>query len=129
MKERTTPGQKSPWETRIHDCVRDSFWRQIRKIGAAAKSERVAPHWPSRLEDKNVGEHQGGEDRCGRHRLRQGQKLSVLQGMTTKLAEAEAHTGEDSDKSRGGRPQLHACKCLTGESQKELSQIEREGVM
>ena len=37
--------ERSRWRTRIHDRVRDSLARQLRRMGATVDMERVAPQW------------------------------------------------------------------------------------
>ena len=39
--------------TRIHDRVRDSLARQLRRVGATVDLERVAPQWSKRYRDQN----------------------------------------------------------------------------
>ena len=41
--EHTLACQRSPWRTRIHDRVRDSLARQLRRMGATVDLKRVAP--------------------------------------------------------------------------------------
>ena len=45
--------QRSPWRTRIHDRVRDSLARQLRRMGATVDLERVAPQWSKRCRDQS----------------------------------------------------------------------------
>ena len=37
----------------MHDRVRDSLARQLRRMGATVKLERVAPKWSKRYRDQN----------------------------------------------------------------------------
>ena len=49
--DHTLACQKSPWRTRIHDRVRDSLARQLRRMGATVDMERVAPQWSKLYRD------------------------------------------------------------------------------
>ena len=51
--DHTLACQRSPWRTRIHDRVRDSFARQLRRMGAAVDLARVAPQWSKRCGDQS----------------------------------------------------------------------------
>ena len=51
--DHTLAGQRSPWRTRIHDRVRDSLARQLRRMGATVDLERVAPEWSKRYRDRS----------------------------------------------------------------------------
>ena len=51
--DHTLACQKNSWITRIHDRVRDSRARQIRKMGTTADLDRVAPQSSSRYKDKH----------------------------------------------------------------------------
>ena len=42
--------KRSPWRTRIHDRVRDSLARQLRRMGATVDLERGAPQRSKRPE-------------------------------------------------------------------------------
>ena len=51
--DHTLACQRSPWRTRIHDRVRDSLARQLRRMGATVDLERVAPQWSKRYRDQS----------------------------------------------------------------------------
>ena len=51
--DHTLACQRSPWRTRIHDRVRDSLARQLRRMGATVDLERAAPQWSKRYRDQN----------------------------------------------------------------------------
>ena len=51
--DHTLACQRSPWRTRIHDRVRDSLARQLRRMGATVDLVRVAPQRPKRYRDQN----------------------------------------------------------------------------
>ena len=52
--DHTLACQKIPWTKTIHDRVRDSVARQLRRMGATAGLERVARLWSKQFTDKHV---------------------------------------------------------------------------
>ena len=44
-RDHTLACPKNPWGPRIHDRVRDSLAKQLRRMGATVDLERVAPQW------------------------------------------------------------------------------------
>ena len=69
--DHTVACQKRHWRTRIHDRVRDSVAGQLRRKGAAADTESVAPQRSKQFKDKQSERQvQIGEDRCCGHNSR-----------------------------------------------------------